>query len=339
MAEAWVWLGILFCLSQSAMLSGLNLAVFRLNRLQLETLASQGDDDALAVLALRREGNVTLATILWGNVAVNVLLTLLAESILAGVSAFLFSTVVITIVAEILPQAYFSKHALSIAARFTPVLKAYRLILWPVAKPVSLLLDVLVGREPIPWLTEDELTALIEHHAHAGTEVGSVEARGAVNFLALDDIPVIDEGEPIAPESIIALAFDESGKPAFPPFAPGGEDTFLRKIAASGKKWIIVLDHNEEPRLVFSAPDFLSGVLFGGDGFDPAALCHRPLVIRDGQTPLGQVLARLTVTPDRPSGDNIEMDAILVWTDTQRRIITGTDILGRLLHRISRVQR
>lgn len=338
MTDAWIWLGIVFCLSQSAMLSGLNLAVFRLNRLQLETLAREGDGDAQTVLALRREGNITLATILWGNVAVNVLLTLLAESILAGVSAFLFSTVVITIVAEILPQAYFSKHALPIAGRFAPVLKAYRLLLWPVAKPVSMLLDVLVGREPIPWLTEEELTVLIEHHARSGTEVGSVEAKGAVNFLALDDIAVIDEGEPIAPESIIPLVFDESGKPAFPDFVPSGEDAFLRKVAASGKKWIIVLDQNEEPRLVFSAPDFLSGVLFGGDGFDPDALCHRPLVIRDGRTPLGQVLARLTVTPEKPSDDTVEMDAILIWTDKERRIITGTDILGRLLRRIARVR-
>lgn len=138
---------------------------------------------------------------------------------------------------------------------------------------------------------------------------------------------------------MIALAFDTHGKPAFPAFAPNGEDAFLRKVAASGKKWIIVLDQNEQPRLVFSAPDFLSGVLFGGDGFDPVALCHRPLVIRDGRTPLGQVLARLTVSADHPSDDIVERDAILVWTDKQRRIITGTDILGRLLRRIARVQR
>lgn len=115
MAENWIWLGIALCLSQSAMLSGLNLAVFRLSRLQLETQAEAGDADAQAVLALRRDANFTLATVLWGNVAVNVLLTLLADSVLAGVAAFLFSTVVITLLAEISPQAYFSQHALRLA--------------------------------------------------------------------------------------------------------------------------------------------------------------------------------------------------------------------------------
>lgn len=33
----------------------------------------------------------------------------------------------------------------------------------------------------------------------------------------------------------------------------------------------------------------------------------------------------------------IDEDLILVWTRTEKRIITGADILGRLLHGIARV--
>jgi metal transporter CNNM len=337
MAEGWIWLAIALCLSQSAMLSGLNLAVFRLSRLHLETQAEAGDGDAQAVLALRRDGNFTLATILWGNVAVNVLLTLLADSILAGLTAFLFSTVVITLVAEIFPQAYFSQHALRIAAILSPVLRAYRVVLWPVAKPVGKMLDWMVGREPIPWLKEDELTALIEHHAQAATEVGKVEAKGAVNFLALDDLSVAEEGEPIAPDSIIELAFND-GVPVFPSIVRDIEDAFLRRIAAPAKKWMIVVDETGEPRRVFSAPDFLAGALFGGGEFDPQGLCHHPLVVRDGDVPLGRMLTRLTVEPEKHGDDVIDVDLMLVWTRTQRRIITGSDILGRLLRRIAGVK-
>ena len=46
---------------------------------------------------MRRDSNFLLTTILWGNVGVNVLLTLLSDSVLAGLAAFLFSTVVITV--------------------------------------------------------------------------------------------------------------------------------------------------------------------------------------------------------------------------------------------------
>jgi CBS domain containing-hemolysin-like protein len=60
---------------------------------------------------------VWLATVLWGNVTINVLLTLLSNSVLAGIGAFAFSTIVITLFGEIIPQAYFSRNALRMAAR------------------------------------------------------------------------------------------------------------------------------------------------------------------------------------------------------------------------------
>ena len=91
-----IWLGVLLCLSQSAMFSGLNLAFFSLDRLQLEILAADGDSRAARVLAMRRDASWLLTTILWGNVGINVLLTLLVGSVLVGALAFVFSTVVIT---------------------------------------------------------------------------------------------------------------------------------------------------------------------------------------------------------------------------------------------------
>lgn len=99
---------------------------------------------------LRRDANRTLTTILRGNVAINVLLTLLADSVMAGVAAFLFATVVITIVGEIVPQAWFSRLAFKVAGRLAPLLRFYRLLLWPVAWPSGKLLDVRIGLEGIP---------------------------------------------------------------------------------------------------------------------------------------------------------------------------------------------
>jgi CBS domain containing-hemolysin-like protein len=85
-----VWAGIVFCISQSAMFSGLNLALLGISRLRLEVEASAGNPAAVKILSLRKNFNFLLTTILWGNVAINVLLTLLSESVMAGVSAFFF---------------------------------------------------------------------------------------------------------------------------------------------------------------------------------------------------------------------------------------------------------
>lgn len=335
MSELFVWLGIVLCLIQAGIFSGLNLAVFSLSRLHLEAVAEGGDMGAKQVLALRQDANFTLTTILWGNVAINVLLTLLADSMLAGLSAFLFSTVVITFAGEIIPQAYFSRHALPVAARFVPMLRFYRALLWPVAWPSSKLLDAWIGPEGIPWLREHEIMQMLEQHARgAGTEISHVEAIGAINFLALDDLPVGEEGELLDPQSVICLVF-RNGQPVFPEITRSVADPFLQRIAACGKKWVVLVDEADEPRLVASAPALLRAALFDQQPFDPISLCHRPLVVRDPYLPLGQTLTRLTVRPERRGDDVIDEDLILVWGKERRRIITGSDLLGRLLHRIA----
>ena len=104
-APVFISTGIFFCITQAAIFSGLNLAIFSISRLRLEVEAAGGSRDATNLLELRRDANFTLATVLWANVAINVLLTLLSNSVLAGVGAFLFSTVIITLFGEIAPQA------------------------------------------------------------------------------------------------------------------------------------------------------------------------------------------------------------------------------------------
>ena len=51
------------------------------------------------------------------------------------------------------------------------------------------------------------------------------------------------------------------------------------------------------------------------------------------QTKLGEVIGRMRVAPERPGDDVIDNDLILVW-GAQKRIITGADLLGRLLRDI-----
>jgi CBS domain containing-hemolysin-like protein len=91
-----VGVGIAFCTVQTGIFSGLNLAIFSVSRLRLEVEAAGGSKDAERLLRVRADSHFALATILWGNVATNVLLTLLSGTILTGAGAFVFSTVVIT---------------------------------------------------------------------------------------------------------------------------------------------------------------------------------------------------------------------------------------------------
>lgn len=328
------WIGIALCISQSAAFSGLNLAIFSISRLRLEVKAAGGSVEADRVLALRRNFNFTLATVLWGNVCVNVLLTLLSDSVLTGLEAFFFSTVVITFAGEIFPQAYFSRHALRMAALLFPMLRVYQVLLYPVAKPTALILDRWLGPEAIALFREREFHALITRHVEAGNgDVSRVEGRGALNFLDLDDILVTDEGERVDPRSIIRLPVQE-GRPVLPEFSRSPDDPFLQKVNASGRKWVIITDASGQPQRVLDAHRFLRGAFFGGNAFNPQAYWHRPIVVTDSRARLGDVIGQLKVHSQQPEDDVITHDLILVW-GAEKRMITGGDILGRLLRGIA----
>ena len=333
-AEALIWVGIPLCVVQAALFSGLNLAAFSISRLRLEVEAAGGNPHAVKLLHLRKDANLTLATILWGNVGTMVLLTLLSESVMGGVAAFLFSTFVITFLGEIVPQAYFSRHALRVSGRLFPFLAVYRIVLFPIAKPTALFLNWWLGPEGIVLLKERDFRALITRHVGAhGTEVGQIEAVGAVNFLDLDDIPVMQEGEPIDPRSVVTLPF-EKGRPLFPAFRPAPDDPFLRQLDASGRKWVIFTDPAGQPQLVLNAHRFLQDVLFDQMAVRLEAYWHRPIVVTDARTKLGEVIGLMKVKPEYPEDDVIDNDLILVWVK-ERRIITGADLLGRLLRGIA----
>jgi len=329
-----VWIGIAFCISQSAMFSGLNLALLAISHLRLEVEASAKNPAAIKILAMRQDFNFLLTTILWGNVGINVLLTLLSNSVMAGVTAFFFSTILITFFGEIAPQAYFSRHAMRMGSMLAPVLHFYQWLLYPVAKPSAMILSWWLGEEDIRYFRERELHTVIRKHIEAdGSDVSHLEGMGAMNFLSLDDIAVSEEGEEVHPDSIISLP-TKQGKPVFPDFEGHTLDSFLLDINKSGKKWVIVTDEHKQPNMVLNANDFLRRALLSSEKINPYNFCHRPIIVKDSKTLLGKVLSDWKVYPKSKKDDVIEHDLILIWSE-QKRVITGADILGRLLRGIT----
>ncbi len=328
MQELLTWIGILFCVSQSAMFSGGNLAFYRLSRLRLEVEAKR-DPRAERVLRLRSDSNFLLATILWGNVSINVLLALLANSVLIGVFAFFFSTFVITWFGEVMPQAYFSRHPLRMASALAPFISIYQFLLYPVTRPTALFLDWWLGKEAIEYLHEPLLRDILKAHVRSPqTEVSDVEGLGALNFLDIDDLTTIEEGELLSAESVIELPVDID-LPRFPEITAKAEDPFLRRINASNQTWAIIVDTAGEPRLALDVDHFTRAALYGPAPFQPYAHCHRPIVVRDRTTTLGDVIRELKRDAAH-TDEAIHNDVVLIWVDSPR-IITGADILGRLL--------
>ena len=328
------WSLILFCISQSAIFSGLNLAFFSLSRLRLETEAGHGSVSAERVLDLRRDSNFLLTTILWGNVGINVLLTLLSNSVLIGLVAFAFSTFVITLFGEIIPQAYFSRNAMKMATRLAPVIRFYQWLLYPVARPCATLLDKWLGKEIIEYLRERDLKRILAAHIGADeAEVEHIEGIGALNFLEIDDLTIAEEGEVIDPASIIELPLTVD-LPIIPSVTSPKTDSFVAKVQASGKKWVIFVDHDHEPRLVLDADGYLRALFLAQPDFDPYSFCHRPIVLRNPNTTLDVVIRKMKQSQPSVTDEAIQKDMVLLWHKV-KRVVTGADILGRLLDGIT----
>jgi len=315
------------------MFSGLNLAFFSLSRLRLEAEASAGNRVALKVLELRRDSNFLLTTILWGNVGINVLLTLLSNSVMIGVVAFCFSTIVITFAGEIIPQAYFSRNAMKMASLLSPVMRFYQYLLYPVAKPSAIMLDKWLGQESIVYMKERQLKGVIAQHIDSEhAEIDHIEGQGALNFLDIDDVSIEDEGETIDPLSIIALP-TKVDLPVLPN-VESQEDPFIRDVNASGHKWITITDEAGKPQLVLDADSYLRAIMNDVATVAPYEHCHRPIVVTNPMKPLGHIILSLKEGLEAQSDKAIEKDIVLLWTPDRRQVITGADLLGRLLRGI-----
>lgn len=323
--EAFIWIAIAVCISQSAMFSGLNLAFFSLTKLRLELEMSKGNPLAPPVARLREDSNFLLATILWGNVGVNVLLTLLSGSVLAGAAAFLFSTFVITIVGEIIPQAYLSRNALKAAALLAPVIRFYQLLLFPLAKPTAWALNNWLGKEGIEYVRDEDLTALIllQRGKAAETGVDDLQSQGLINVMRLKDTPLSAVGSVVDPGSVVRLDARD-GRWSLPERGSDDYARLLARIESVPHSRIVLTDARDTPRLVLDARAFLAK-LQRGDAAPLAECCYEPLVYATGERTVDDLLEALHERLHR---------AALVWTEDAKRIISSRDVLAVLVEGI-----
>lgn len=157
-------LAVLILLALSALLAGLTLGLLSLSHHELKRKAQLGIADAIKVYPIRVRGHELLITLMLSNVLVNSTITVLLNSFLYGVVAVILSALLITVFAEILPQAYLKKHGLQFGARLSPFITKLMLVFHPIAGPLARILDRIVGEERPPIYSRAELLKILEEH-------------------------------------------------------------------------------------------------------------------------------------------------------------------------------
>ncbi|EER10605.1 Magnesium and cobalt efflux protein corC, putative [Perkinsus marinus ATCC 50983] len=150
------------------MFSGLTLGFLSLDKVGLEIVKAGANVKqakyAKRIIPIRKDGNLLLCTLLLGNVAVNSLLSIIMADITGGLLGFVISTAVILLFGEILPQALCSRYSLKIGGFAVPVVRVCIVLLYPIAKPIALALDCILGRDVGTIHSRSELLKLLAIH-------------------------------------------------------------------------------------------------------------------------------------------------------------------------------
>ena len=113
------------------------------------------------------------------------------------------------------------------------------------------------------------------------------------------------------------------------------EDEFVQLLNKSGEKWIVFTNFNNEPLLTLEADEFFRSEIINNTGKGIISYCHKPIVIKHSTSNLGLVIKKLKKKIHISSDSPIKNDVVIFWQKKNKRIITGADILGRLLKGIN----
>lgn len=184
------WSGIFALVGLSGLFAGLTLGLLSLDPVGLEIVIGSGSEldskYAQTIYPLRKRGNLLLCILLLGNVAVNSLLSILMADKTSGLIGFFVSTGIIVVFGEIIPQSVCSRYGLAVGYYTMWIVWILLILLFPIAWPISLMLDLLLGHEIGTIYSRKELKKLVEihggHHVSDLTTEDEAILTGALDF-------------------------------------------------------------------------------------------------------------------------------------------------------------
>lgn len=158
-----IFLILLFALILiSALCSGIAGGVLALNHYQLKRKAQLGDKRAKVAYPLHSMGYKLLVSLLIINVIANATIAVMLSYRIGGFFAVAFSTIFILFFGEILPMLYLRRHTVYLLAVGSPVLKRIITVMTPISKPISRLLDSVLGEKTQSFYSKEELLKMFD---------------------------------------------------------------------------------------------------------------------------------------------------------------------------------
>lgn len=135
---------------------------------------------AKSILPVVTRHHLLLVTLLLLNSIANECLPLFLDEIVPSWLAIILSVTLVLLCGEIIPSAIFTgPNQLYVAARFVPVVKFTMFIMWPIAYPISRILDYCLGEEQDDKFNKAELRALVKLHGQTSHRRSSSAAKAS----------------------------------------------------------------------------------------------------------------------------------------------------------------
>ncbi|WJZ84177.1 hypothetical protein VitviT2T_003794 [Vitis vinifera] len=189
----------------AGLMSGLTLGLMSMSLVDLEVLAKSGTPKdrkhAEKILPVVKKQHLLLCTLLIFNAAAMEALPIFLDGLITAWGAILISVTLILLFGEIIPQSVCSRYGLAIGATVAPVVRILVWICYPVAYPISKLLDFLLGHGHVALFRRAELKTLVDFHgneAGKGGELTHDETTIIAGALELSEKTASDAMSPIS---------------------------------------------------------------------------------------------------------------------------------------------
>ncbi|XP_078446163.1 CBS domain protein with a domain protein (DUF21) isoform X2 [Wolffia australiana] len=121
------------------------------------------------ILPVVKNQHLLLCTLLIGNAVAMEALPIFLDALVPAWAAILISVTLILAFGEIIPQAVCSRYGLRVGAKMSGVVRILLLVFFPIAYPISKILDWVLGKGHFALLRRAELKILVGMH---GNEAG-----------------------------------------------------------------------------------------------------------------------------------------------------------------------
>ncbi|XP_028801413.1 DUF21 domain-containing protein At2g14520-like [Neltuma alba] len=162
----------------AAITSGLALGLLSFNQVDLEVFVRAGQPKiqkhAEKITSIVKNEHLVLCTLLLAKTMALEGVSIVMEKMFPEWLAVIFACTLIGLVAEIIPQALCSRYGLSVGATLSPFVRALLLLFFPLAYPISKVLDWLLGKGHAALLGRAELKTLVNLHANEAGKGGEL---------------------------------------------------------------------------------------------------------------------------------------------------------------------